>query len=104
MTPGQIRALNLHLRVPAYTRVIAERGVLRCELEPVRLDWRWIRAQIAASFVQAVGTECNKIKVCSNVQCRWAFVDRTKGNVRRWCKDRRCGNRARVRRARALAT
>lgn len=104
LTPGQVRALNVHLRVPGYTRVIAERGTLRCERTPVRRSWRWIRAEIAASFVQAVRTEGNKIKVCSNAQCRWAFVDRTKGNVRRWCNDRRCGNRARVRRSRGSAT
>jgi predicted RNA-binding Zn ribbon-like protein len=101
LTRGQIRALNRHLRAPAYTQVTAERGALRCELKPVRRNWRWVRAQIAASFVRAVHVEGNRIKVCRNAQCRWAFVDGTKGNVRRWCKDRRCGNRARVRRARA---
>jgi predicted RNA-binding Zn ribbon-like protein len=67
----------------------------------VRENWRWIRAQIVLSFAESYIETPQRIKVCKNALCRWAFVDTTKSNIRCWCNDRRCGNRARVRRSRA---
>jgi predicted RNA-binding Zn ribbon-like protein len=45
--------------------------------------------------------EPRRLKICPNRGCRWVFYDRTKGKTRVWCNDRTCGNRERVRRARA---
>lgn len=94
-------ALNRHLRAPAYLQVRSAEKNVRTELEPVRRNWRWIKSRIAASFVDSWLKQADRIKICGNPECRWAFVDATKSNIRRWCKDRRCGNRERVRRARA---
>jgi predicted RNA-binding Zn ribbon-like protein len=76
----------------------------RIEIEPVYPDWDWIISRIAASAAEAVvaGSQ-SRIKICANNDCRWAFYDPTKAKTKRWCSDTTCGNRARVRRARAAA-
>lgn len=100
--PKELAEINAVLVVPSYARIIKSDGAFRRELSPLRLGWPWVRAQIAASFVDfLVHYQSNRLKICPNRGCRWAFYDVTKGNTRRWCNDRRCGNRDRVRRARA---
>ena len=96
-----LHTLNSFLKTPSYAHLVAKGKRLRIELRPVRLNWAWIKSQIAGSFVESLLDHPNRIKVCANSGCRWAFYDATKGNIRRWCNDKRCGNRDRVRRARA---
>jgi predicted RNA-binding Zn ribbon-like protein len=75
---------------------------LRMELEPVRRDWDWVLGEIAASFVEllaAGGRE--RIKLCANDECGWAFYDESKNQRRRWCDMQICGNITKVRRFRA---
>lgn len=103
LTRRDLHALNAFLRAPSYLQIVREGKDMRLERKPVRLNWRWVRSQIAASFVDSLQRGSSRIKTCDNPQCRWAFVDTTRGNIRRWCRDRRCGNRFRVRRARARA-
>ena len=98
-----LHALNTFLHAPSYLQLVTRGKQIRTELRPVRRNWTWIRSQIAASFVDSFLDQPNRIKVCGNPQCRWAFLDTTKSNIRRWCHDRRCGNRDRVRRSRARA-
>jgi predicted RNA-binding Zn ribbon-like protein len=96
--------LNAALSAPAYQRVVRRGDALSLELAPVRADWGWIRSQLAASLVVSARDRPSRLKICPNPGCRWVFVDATKGNTRRWCNDTRCGNRDRVRRARARQT
>jgi len=49
------------------------------------------------------GGNSARVKICRNADCRWVFYDTTKARSRRWCSDKVCGNRDRVRRARARA-
>jgi predicted RNA-binding Zn ribbon-like protein len=98
----ELRVLNLTLKVAVYQQVAKRNQDLCLELTPLRFDWAWIRSQIVVSFIETiVRRRGNRIKICPNSGCRWVFYDSTKGNVRRWCNDRTCGNRDRVRRARA---
>ncbi len=93
--------LNAVLGAPVYHQVVRRGGALSLELAPVRADWAWMRSQLAASLVASARDRPSRVKICPNSGCRWVFVDATKGNTRRWCNDTRCGNRDRVRRARA---
>lgn len=97
----ELRTLNVLLKAPGYIQVVAKGEQIRTELRPFHPNWAWIRSQIAASFVDSLRRCPDRIKVCGNSGCRWAFYDSTKGNIRRWCNDRRCGNRDRVRRSRS---
>jgi predicted RNA-binding Zn ribbon-like protein len=94
--------LNRTLNVPVWQRLVQHQNGFRTETVPVRSDWDWVQARIAASFGEMLANrELERIKVCANSECRWVFHDPTKARTKCWCNDRTCGNRARVRRARA---
>jgi predicted RNA-binding Zn ribbon-like protein len=94
----EIAQINAVMDVPVRQRLVGR----RIEIAPLRSDWDWILSRIAASAAEAIvaGLE-SRIRICANDECRWAFRDPTKAKTKRWCSDSTCGNRARVRRARA---
>ena len=98
----ELRAINRSLRLSG-TRVLTQsQNGLQVEFLPHKNGWDVILAQIALSFAETVAPgKSGRIKICLNSDCRWVFYDATKGRTRRWCSDKVCGNRDRVRRARA---
>jgi predicted RNA-binding Zn ribbon-like protein len=44
--------------------------------------------------------DLGRLKACAADDCRWAFVDRSRPRVRRWCSSIACGNRDKTRRYR----
>jgi predicted RNA-binding Zn ribbon-like protein len=44
----------------------------------------------------AAGT-WERLKICANDECRWAFYDRSKNRAGRWCTMAVCGNRTKTR-------
>lgn len=104
LTASDVRTLNAVLMVPVRHKLRQHQNGFREELIPVREGWPWILSRIAASLVDTITHyDRERVKLCANDRCRWAYYDVTKGNMRRWCNDRTCGNRDRVRRARAAA-
>jgi len=102
MDSGEISKLNHVLNVPVRQRLIQGQNGWRAELVPVTRDVNWTLAQIAASLTETLaGRQAERVRICANLDCRWIFHDPTKAGTKRWCNDRTCGNRARVRRARA---
>src|SRR6266704_2259221 len=100
--PGEVSKLNHALNVLVRQRLVQRQNGWRAELVPVRSDGNWALSQIAASLAETlVGQEAERVRICANADCRWIFHDPTKAGTKRWCNDRTCGNRARVRRARA---
>jgi predicted RNA-binding Zn ribbon-like protein len=94
--------LNAWLKVPVFPRLVESQSGFALKLLPAQIGWRSAVASIARAFADSLIQEARwHLKICANADCRWVFVDRTKGNVRRWCSDATCGNRDRVRRARA---
>jgi predicted RNA-binding Zn ribbon-like protein len=45
--------------------------------------------------------DLSRTKRCAGLECGWLFFDTTKNKRRRWCEMSVCGNRAKVRAARA---
>ena len=104
LSARDLRTLNAALRVPARQKLFQHQNGFRTELLPLRSGWPWILSRIAASLADTLTRyDRERVKICANDGCRWAYYDVTKGNMRRWCNDRTCGNRDRVRRARAAA-
>ncbi len=96
-----LAALNLYLSVPVRATLFQGQNGVRSELVPIHEGWPWILSRFAASFAETLElNRPDRLKYCPNEGCKWLFYDRTKGNTRRWCNDRTCGNRDRVRRAR----
>jgi predicted RNA-binding Zn ribbon-like protein len=101
---SDLRILNATLMVPARQKLFPHQNGFRAELFPVRSGWPWILSRITASLADTLTRyDLQRVKICANDGCRWAYYDVTKGSTRRWCNDRTCGNRDRVRRARARA-
>jgi predicted RNA-binding Zn ribbon-like protein len=98
----EIAQINTLMDVPVRQRLVGREKERRIEIAPLRSDWDWILSRIAASAAEAIvaGLQ-SRIRICANDECRWAFRDPTKAKTKRWCSDSTCGNRARVRRARA---
>ncbi len=98
----ELRALSAVLNLRGKQQLFQRQNGLRVEFVPDRPGWRWILAAVARSFVETVPDgESARIKICRNDDCRWVFYDQTKGKTRCWCSSKSCGNRERVRRARA---
>jgi predicted RNA-binding Zn ribbon-like protein len=97
----ELRALNDTLNVAGKRELFRRQHGLRVEFVPESKGWEWILAEIALSFADLLARESGaRVKICDNPDCRWVFYDTTKGKTRRWCSDKVCGNRYRVRRAR----
>jgi predicted RNA-binding Zn ribbon-like protein len=102
--PAALRALNQALNVTGKRQLFQRQNGLQIEFISAAAEWDVILAEIARSFADTIRTgESARIKICRNADCRWVFYDRTKGKTRCWCSDKSCGNRERVRRARARA-
>jgi predicted RNA-binding Zn ribbon-like protein len=98
----ELAILNQALKVPVWQKLVQNQNGISAETVPVRSDWSWVIARTAASFGEMLANqEVQLVKICANPDCRWVFRDPTKARTKRWCNDRTCGNRARVRRARA---
>lgn len=98
----ELRAINAALNVTGRRQLIHRQNGLQVAFFPASHGWEWILAQIALSFAELlVGGNHHRIKICLNNDCSWIFYDTTKARTRRWCSDKVCGNRDRVRRARA---
>jgi predicted RNA-binding Zn ribbon-like protein len=97
-----IAELNAWLNVAVVPRLVKNQNGFALRLQAAQIGWPAILSAIAESFARTLmeGKE-GRLKLCANEGCRWVFIDRTKGNIRRWCNDATCGNRDRVRRSRA---
>jgi predicted RNA-binding Zn ribbon-like protein len=96
-----LNALNSYLNVPVRVKLFQLQNGVHSELVPLRPGWPWILSRIAASFAEMLAlNRPDRLKYCPNEGCKWIFYDRTKANTRRWCNNRTCGNRDRVRRSR----
>jgi predicted RNA-binding Zn ribbon-like protein len=102
ISAADLASLNSWLKVPVFRRLVERQNGLQLEWEPAQIGWPATLAEIAASLAESLAKQPHdRLKLCANPGCLWVFVDRTKGNVRRWCNDATCGNRDRVRRSRA---
>ena len=100
--PAALRVLNQALNITGKRQLFQRQNGLQIEFVSAASGWDVILAEIARSFADTIHSgESARIKICRNTDCRWVFYDRTKGKTRCWCSDKSCGNRERVRRARA---
>jgi len=103
LTADLVAHLNACLADVTYVRRFepqATGGALH--LVPVNADWRWVMAEIVASFLQMV-TEghAGRVKICENPDCKWVYYDESKNRTRRWCSHDTCGTLMKVRRFRS---
>lgn len=103
--PAELPTLNQALNLRGKQTIVQRQNGLQIEFVPDASGWKWILAEIVRSFADTLsGGESARIKICRNDGCRWIFYDRTKAKTRVWCSSKSCGNRERVRRARARSS
>ena len=101
---SELRIMNQALNIRGKRQLFQRQNGLQVEFVGEPHKWNWILAQTAFTFALLLSRgEETRVKICQNPDCRWVFYDATKGKTRRWCSDKVCGNRERVRRARARA-
>jgi predicted RNA-binding Zn ribbon-like protein len=72
------------------------------EMLPLRKDWDWVQAEIAASFVHLLTAhDARRLKLCANPHCRGAFYDSSKSRTQRYCTADKCASLMKARRHRA---
>jgi predicted RNA-binding Zn ribbon-like protein len=55
-------------------------------------------ARIVAAVAEYAGTpHRERLKVCGNPDCQWAFYDHARNKTRRWCNMATCGNKSKAR-------
>ncbi|GAA3701788.1 CGNR zinc finger domain-containing protein [Nonomuraea antimicrobica] len=60
-----------------------------------------VRGGLAGIAAAAVSASWDRLKVCAEGTCQWAFIDSSKNRSRSWCSMRVCGNRTKTRAYRA---
>lgn len=71
-------------------------------LVPVDSGVRGGLARLAAAIVASTADRSwERLKICAEDSCQWAFLDSSKNRSKHWCSMRGCGNRAKTRAYRA---
>lgn len=98
-----LNALNaILLNAPSVRRLAWAGEKFELEIVPLARDWRWVMAEIAASFADLlVNHDSKRLKICENPNCRGIFYDESKSRTKRWCTNNKCANLWKVRRFRA---
>ena len=91
------RVLSL---APGIRTAGAEEGKYETHFQPLRKDWNWVMAEVAASFFELFGMDIGRVRICENPGCQWVFYDETRSRTKRCCDDT-CASLVKVRRHRA---
>jgi predicted RNA-binding Zn ribbon-like protein len=90
------------LKIPLKRYLMKDAEGYWLELVPLKKDWDWVQAEIAASFAHVLTAhDPKRLKLCANTDCRWAFYDDSKSRTKRYCTSDKCANLLKARRFRA---
>src|SRR6266516_3667455 len=90
------------LKTPLKRHIEKDGEGYRLEMLPLRKDWDWVQAEIAASFVHLLTAhDARRLKLCANPNCRGAFYDNSKSRTQRYCTADKCASLMKARRYRA---
>jgi predicted RNA-binding Zn ribbon-like protein len=102
--PSALRTVN---------RALARRDVLELVATPdgARVSHRHVGDAVDAALARLIepivaivsSGDVDRLRICANDRCRWAFYDTSRTGRRRWCDMATCGNRAKAARHRARA-
>ena len=90
------------LKTASYQQLVQDDRGYRLEMVPLKQDWDWVQAEIAASFAELLAIhDPQRLKICQNANCLGIFYDESKSRTRRYCTVDKCANLMKVRRFRA---
>ncbi|MBU1228187.1 MAG: CGNR zinc finger domain-containing protein [Actinobacteria bacterium] len=103
---GALLANHDGAEVPADLRDVLNEGIRDARLNVMISADGWTMRPETTGVARALGEllaamlkamaegTWERLKVCGNEDCRWAFYDRSPGRARKWCSMGLCGNRA----------
>jgi predicted RNA-binding Zn ribbon-like protein len=96
-------ALNVVLlKMPLNRRLMKDTEGYRLEMVPLKRDWDWVQAEVAASFAHLLANQDpRRLKICANTNCRGVFYDESKSRTKLYCTSDKCANLLKARRYRA---
>jgi predicted RNA-binding Zn ribbon-like protein len=101
LTPEQLRPLDAVLAQAQPPLNVTADGQVRLCAEPAgKLADGLVRLLLIIRDAQADGT-WDRLKLCGNPDCRWAFYDRSHSRRGQWCDMTTCGNKIKNRNLRA---
>ena len=102
LTPGDLEPLETVLREAQPRLEVTTQGqvLLAAGAPPVTLADGILGLLLIIRDAQADGT-WDRLKLCGNPDCRWAFYDRSHSRQGAWCDMASCGNRLKNRNLRA---
>jgi predicted RNA-binding Zn ribbon-like protein len=103
LTDHDQAALNaVMLKMPLIRRLEKDTNGYQLEMVPLKRDWDWVQAEIAASFAHILAYhDPRRLKVCANTNCRGIFYDESKSRTKLYCTPEKCANLLKARRYRA---
>ncbi len=98
-----LAALNaILLKMPLHRRLVKAPEGYRIDLVPLKRDWDWVQAEIAASFAHMLADhDPKRLKICANTNCLGVFYDESKSRTKLYCTPEKCANLMKARRYRA---
>lgn len=100
--PDAVHLVNAVLEARRPTRLELDGTTLRIGHRHADTPVDDALALIAEAIVEELATgRPERLRVCANDRCRWAFFDSSPTGRRRWCDMRSCGNQAKAARYRA---
>ena len=96
-------ALNdIMLKMPLCRSLARDTHGYQLEMVPLKKDWDWVQAEIAASFAHVLANhDPRRLKICANTYCRGIFYDESKSRTKLYCTPEKCANLWKARRFRA---
>jgi len=96
-------ALNaIMLKLPLYRSLERDTHGYQLEMVPIKKDWDWVQAEIAASFAHVLAYhDPKRLKICANTYCLGIFYDESKSRTKLYCTPEKCANLWKARRYRA---
>ena len=97
-----LAALNaVLLKMPLNRRLGKDQEGYRVDMVPLKKDWDWVQAEIAASFAHVLADhDPKRLKICANTNCRGVFYDESKSRTKLYCTPEKCANLMKARRFR----
>ena len=100
--PDAVYLVNATLEMRRPTRLELDGSALRIGHRHADTPVDDALALIAEAIIEELATgRPERMRVCANDRCRWAFFDSSPTGRRRWCDMRSCGNQAKAARYRA---
>ncbi len=89
-----LAALNaVLLKMPLNRRLGKDQEGYRVDMVPLKKDWDWVQAEIAASFAHVLADhDPKRLKICANTNCRGVFYDESKSLTKLYCTPEKCAN------------